>query len=900
MTNHHPYTGSGQPYYPHQYSYPTHSTPHSPIPGNAPFQFQNPYGLPPSPAGIPPHMHMNGHHHHQPTRVNGHGRGAYTYAHNSYNSRPVAGPSYPYPSHAPSPKYPPYQAYPTAYPPPHIPYPPQHWTTPQLSHSQINSPQPKQSSVATDDPQPATKSSPNTDAAPVLEHEPIEVPEALESNETQPSPSPPPEPIEETEFIESSPTESSIPATSNDIARGAYAIWSRRPRHPSQAPGIIISSHARPPPGVVKYALELPTPPASPPVASCPLPDANEAVDEQADVPEEPAEDVKSRAIEVEDLPSKATIPSLPSSSTATDATNTPSTTTPGSPVSTTNTSVSLNATPVKLDDPVASVTDVPVSPENHTPTLEPEQAPTPEVSTSKPIQDVTPPPTKPPAAPKKSWASLLQQPNSSSSGKQRNALPTSSVVGVSIPADAPTQAPSSTGSINQTKKTELLKLLLPHTSSNTPVTPTHSYANAAVTAPAQSASSAPPAIRPRGLVNTGNMCFANSVLQVLIYCQPFHKLFVDLGKTLGEGGGAEVLSAESTGEGEKATPLIDATIKFLNEFQVAKAVEVEAGRRGGKGKEKEVNDDDWDGESFIPTYVYDALKEKKRFDHMRGGQQEDAEEFLGFYLETLEEELSLLLNAVSPASVSRPKAKVEEREEEAPPEEDGWLEVGKKNRSVITRTVNTIESAITRIFGGKFRYTLRAPGQKDSVIVEAWRSLRLDIQPEQIHTIQDALSHISQPQSVQMTLPTKPGVSVDASQLVLIESLPPVLILHMKRFCYDTKVGGVVKVGKHVAFAPELDVKSDVMVTKRPPVTKYKLFGIIYHHGTSASGGHYTLDVLHPNRYPTSIPGSKPREGWMRIDDELVSDVRPDDVFSPSIDDTRCAYLLFYRRIGK
>lgn len=59
------------------------------------------------------------------------------------------------------------------------------------------------------------------------------------------------------------------------------------------------------------------------------------------------------------------------------------------------------------------------------------------------------------------------------------------------------------------------------------------------------------------------------------------------------------------------------------------------------------------------------------------------------------------------------------------------------------------------------------------------------------------------------MTLPTKPGVSVDASQLVLIESLPPVLILHMKRFCYDTKVGGVVKVGKHVAFAPELDVKS-------------------------------------------------------------------------------------------
>lgn len=68
-----------------------------------------------------------------------------------------------------------------------------------------------------------------------------------------------------------------------------------------------------------------------------------------------------------------------------------------------------------------------------------------------------------------------------------------------------------------------------------------------------------------------------------------------------------------------------------------------------------------------------------------------------------------------------------------------------------------------------------------------------------------------------------------------------------------------------------------------------------IYHHGHSASGGHYTLDVLHPNRYP----GAKLKEGWVRIDDELVSDVRPEDVFDKlEKDDTRNAYLLFYRRI--
>ena len=35
----------------------------------------------------------------------------------------------------------------------------------------------------------------------------------------------------------------------------------------------------------------------------------------------------------------------------------------------------------------------------------------------------------------------------------------------------------------------------------------------------------------------------------------------------------------------------------------------------------------------------------------------------------------------------------------------------------------------MTRIFGGKFRSTLRVPHQKDSVVDEDWRSLRLDIQ---------------------------------------------------------------------------------------------------------------------------------------------------------------------------
>ena len=310
-------------------------------------------------------------------------------------------------------------------------------------------------------------------------------------------------------------------------------------------------------------------------------------------------------------------------------------------------------------------------------------------------------------------------------------------------------------------------------------------------------------------------------------------------------------------------------------------------------------DDDEWEMDSFLPTYIYDAMKEKKRFDTMRGGQQEDAEEFLGFYLDTLEEELLSILNSVNPTQPSKPQ--VEEKQESAPQADDGWMEVGKKNRMMVTRTFKATESPITRIFGGKFRSTLRAPRQKDSVIVEDWRSLRLDIQREQIKTIQDALSFISHPEPVQVSLSTQPGVAVEATQQVLIEALPPVLVLHIKRFHFDMNAKGVVKVSKQVTFGPELEIMPDLMApnVRKATSTRYKLFGAVYHHGSQASGGHYTLDVLHPSRYPGLGPNAKPKEGWIRIDDELVSDVRAEDVFgNQERDDSRCAYLLFYRRV--
>ena len=68
-----------------------------------------------------------------------------------------------------------------------------------------------------------------------------------------------------------------------------------------------------------------------------------------------------------------------------------------------------------------------------------------------------------------------------------------------------------------------------------------------------------------------------------------------------------------------RETPLVDATVEFLKEFDIVE----ENNSKKGKGKEVDRSGSGGEGDdsgldSFIPTKIYDAMKEKKRFDNMR------------------------------------------------------------------------------------------------------------------------------------------------------------------------------------------------------------------------------------------------------------------------------------------
>jgi ubiquitin carboxyl-terminal hydrolase 10 len=73
----------------------------------------------------------------------------------------------------------------------------------------------------------------------------------------------------------------------------------------------------------------------------------------------------------------------------------------------------------------------------------------------------------------------------------------------------------------------------------------------------------------------------------------------------------------------------------------------------------------------------------------------------------------------------------------------------------------------------------------------------------DSVYAIENVLARVSHLQPVQLG----PSGLGEASQQVLIEALPPVLVLHLKRFQYDVAADGIVKISKPVQFAPELEI---------------------------------------------------------------------------------------------
>ncbi|ODV97335.1 hypothetical protein PACTADRAFT_49067 [Pachysolen tannophilus NRRL Y-2460] len=487
------------------------------------------------------------------------------------------------------------------------------------------------------------------------------------------------------------------------------------------------------------------------------------------------------------------------------------------------------------------------------------------------------------------------------------------------------------------------------------------------------------PKITPHGLINTGNICYMNSILQMLLYCSPFYNfLKVIHDKTIAKIG--------STSK----TPLLDAIIEFISWFN----------NNGPEGEQKQLNNirtpqpsqnsspkqalaqkatsssatskNSIFGSPLSPDSFYKALSTHQRFQHLKWGQQEDAEEFLGYLLDGLHEEFvesiknlkndekTTLMNSLSTNEskqlvanaiqlVNRnnkgntsdeTKTLLSENNDtqsngsvkanDVNDEDDGWHEVGANKKIAAKRTVEIKPSPITFLFGGQFRSVLEVPKQKESksITLDPFQHVQLDISDNRVETLEDAFKLLSEPEEIPYK--SNHGKEVMARKQNFIDKLPNILIIHLKRFSYIKKpengngqvyplsngsatnsvssatspifnnsqynaysysFGRIEKLRKKIVYSHDLEIPLECIslesrkFNNKGNARNYKLNGVVYHHGTSAEDGHYTVDVL------------RKAGSWIRIDDGNIYELAEDDVLN-NTDDIRSAYILMYQKV--
>ncbi|XP_055686779.1 uncharacterized protein LOC129792079 isoform X2 [Lutzomyia longipalpis] len=372
----------------------------------------------------------------------------------------------------------------------------------------------------------------------------------------------------------------------------------------------------------------------------------------------------------------------------------------------------------------------------------------------------------------------------------------------------------------------------------------------------------------PRGLTNRSNFCYINAILQALVACPPFYHMM-------------KKLPLEPPAFRQKSsTPIIDAMVELVSEFST-----MPPGARLGKREKGSKSKDEIDlmcDMAFEPTVIHKMLSSSRSEFHVEG-RQEDAEEFLGFILNGLNDEMLELIKLVDkqPNISNGEQANGEVQSEEGGG--DDWQVIyGNRNKGTVTRTTDFGRTPISDIFGGQLRSRVQREGDHSTDVIQPFFTLQLDI--EKAESVKEALEILVVKDQLEGVTCSKTNQEVAAWQQVTLEKLPVVLILHLKWF--DYKMDSCTKILKTVEFPIELRVDTKILSSKKcvPKQRQYKLFAVVYHDGKEASKGHYITDVFNIGY-----------ASWIRYDDSTVRSVSEHTVLHPHL--PKVPYLLYYRR---
>lgn len=225
----------------------------------------------------------------------------------------------------------------------------------------------------------------------------------------------------------------------------------------------------------------------------------------------------------------------------------------------------------------------------------------------------------------------------------------------------------------------------------------------------------------------------------------------------------------------------------------------------------------------------------------------------------------------------------------------------------------------LNAIFAGKVRHEIKSMNDALPYVrhsYEDFHVLSLDISDKK--SLADALSFFIQPDRLSgenAYFCEKYNCKIDVSKHAMLQHLPPILAIHLKRFAYNPTEDRMVKLHERLEFPQNLSMEPYTVEDSddtSPRRFFYKLRGVVVHSGECQSGHYYSFVNT---QSPSEAEGSNSSR-WLKFND---SDV---DVFaenqleqqcfggtkiettytynyptSREVPKTNSAYMLFYER---
>ncbi|XP_030045458.1 ubiquitin carboxyl-terminal hydrolase 8 isoform X2 [Microcaecilia unicolor] len=244
------------------------------------------------------------------------------------------------------------------------------------------------------------------------------------------------------------------------------------------------------------------------------------------------------------------------------------------------------------------------------------------------------------------------------------------------------------------------------------------------------------------------------------------------------------------------------------------------------------------------------------------GYSQQDSQELLLFLMDGLHEDLNKADN----------RKRYKEEDNEIPDDfkaaDQAWIKHKMLN-----------ESIIVMLFQGQFKSTVQClTCHKKSRTFEAFMYLSLPLASTSKCSLQDCLKLFSKEEKLtdnNRFYCSHCKTRRDSLKKIEIWKLPPVLLVHFKRFSYEGR--WKQKLQTYVDFPLECLDLSQYVIGPKNNLKRYNLFAVSNHYG-GLDGGHYT-----------AYGRNAAKQRWFKFDDQDVSEISTSSVKSSA------AYILFY-----